>query len=142
VKTIALPVALAAVLFSGASAPTLADSHETRINANIESSIRGWLNSAEIMAAVDQQNIDHLDITAAEIERADQRWRKEKSRGGGSLISAIMGNQFSEYLRGIKVASGGVITEIFAMDNVAPSVGQTVGTGDYTQGDDDKRQKT
>jgi hypothetical protein len=119
-----------------------ADSHEARIKAYIESNIRVWLASEEIINAVDQQNIDHLGITDEEIERLDQRWRTERLRPAGSLISSIMNNQFSAFLRGIKVASGGVITEIFVMDNVGLNVGQTNGTGDLMQGDEDKWQKT
>jgi hypothetical protein len=119
-----------------------ADSHEARIKAYIESNIRVWLASEEIINAVDQQNIDHLGITDEEIERLDQRWRTERLRPAGSLISSIMNNQFSAFLRGIKAASGGVITEIFVMDNVGLNVGQTNGTGDLMQGDEDKWQKT
>ena len=137
-----LAAALAAATISVASAPAFADGHEAKITAYIESNISGWLGSAEIIAAVDQQNIDHLGITSAEIDRLDQRWRKEKKRGGGSLISSVMGNELSAFLRGIKAASGGVITEIFVMDNVGLNVGQTNGTGDFMQGDEGKWQKT
>ena len=114
-----LAAALAAVLISVASSPALADGHEAKINAYIDSHIRGWLGSAEIIAAVDQQNINHFGITAGEIERLDQRWRKERNRLSGSLISSVMGNQLSAFLRGIKAASG-----------------------DFMQGDEDKWQKT
>jgi len=141
-KRIVLAAALAAAAFSITSVPAFADGHEAKINAYIESNISGWLGSDEIVAAVDQQNIDHFGITAAEIERLDQRWRKEKKRGGGSLISSIMGNDLSAFLRGIKAASGGVITEIFVMDNVGLNVGQTNGTGDVMQGDEAKWKKT
>jgi len=53
-----------------------------------------------------------------------------------------MGNELSAFLRGIKAASGGVITEIFVMDNVGLNVDQTNGTGDFMQGDEAKWQKT
>ncbi|MCG6888816.1 MAG: hypothetical protein LJE92_04460 [Gammaproteobacteria bacterium] len=119
-----------------------ADNHEAKIKAYIESNIRAWLSSEEIINAVDQQNINHFGITEEEIDRLDQRWRMERLRNSGSLISSIMGNQFSAFLRGIKAASGGVITEIFVMDNVGLNVGQTNGTGDLMQGDEAKWQKT
>ena len=137
-----LAAALAAATIAATSATAFAGGHEAKINAYIESNISGWLGSDEIVAAVDQQNIDHFGITVAEIERLDQRWRKEKKRGGGSLISSIMGNDLSAFLRGIKAASGGVITEIFVMDNVGLNVGQTNGTGDVMQGDEAKWKKT
>ena len=119
-----------------------ADNHEAKIKAYIESNIRAWLSSEEIINAVDQQNINHFGITEEEIDRLDQRWRTERLRNGGSLISSIMDNKFSAFLRGIKAASGGVITEIFVMDNVGLNVGQTNGTGDLMQGDEAKWQKT
>ena len=141
-KRIHCAAALAAAIIAVSPVSVFADGHEAEINAYVESHIRGWLGSEEIIGAVDQQNIDHLGITAAEIERLDQRWRKEKVRGGGALISSVMGNELSAFLRGIKAASGGVITEIFVMDNVGLNVGQTDGTGDFMQGDEAKWKKT
>jgi hypothetical protein len=38
-----------------------------KIEAYVASNIRGWLMSDEIIKAVDQQNIDHLDLTAKDI---------------------------------------------------------------------------
>ncbi len=122
--------------------PVLADSHETKIKAYIESDVRGWLMSEEIINAVDQQNIDHLGMTENDISKLDRRWRTEKLRGGGTLIDSRLNNDLSAFLRGIKAASGGVITEIFVMDNLGLNVGQTDGTGDYMQGDEAKWQKT
>ncbi len=122
--------------------PVLADSHETKIMAYVESDVRGWLMSEEIINAVDQQNIDHLGMTENDISKLDRRWRTEKLRGGGTLIDSRMKNDLSAFLRGIKAASGGVITEIFVMDNLGLNVGQTDGTGDYMQGDEAKWQKT
>jgi hypothetical protein len=98
--------------------------------------------SEEIIKAVDQQNIDHLGLTGKDISILDRRWRTEKLRGGGTLIDSRMNNDLSAFLRGIKAASGGVITEIFVMDNLGLNVGQTDGTGDYMQGDEAKWQKT
>ena len=139
-KKSALLMGVALSVFCGSIAS--ADGHEDKIQAYVESNIKGWLGSDEIIVAVDQQNINHEGITSSEINRLDQRWRKERKRGGGTLISSIMGNELSAYLRGIKAASGGVITEIFVMDNVGLNVGQTNGTGDLMQGDEAKWQQT
>jgi len=135
---------IAALVGSSVLSPiaVAANSHEDKINRYINSNIRNWVSSTELLLAVDQQNIDHFNITPDEIDRLDQRWRKEKLRGGGSLISSVMGNELSAFLRGIKAASGGIITEIFVMDNTGLNVGQTNGTGDFMQGDEDKWQKT
>jgi hypothetical protein len=137
-----LLVSLLMVGISLAAPVVIADSHEAKINQYIDSDIRGWLSSDELIRVVDMQNIKHLGITANEINRLDQRWRKERLRDNGALIASVMGNELSAFLRGIKAASGGVITEIFVMDNVGLNVGQTNGTGDFMQGDEAKWQKT
>jgi hypothetical protein len=136
--TLAYAMAISAAI----CAPALADSHEAKIQGYVDSNIRGWLMSDEIINAVDQQNIDNFGLTNAEIDNLDQRWRQEKFRGDGSLISSKMNNDLSSFLRGIKAASGGVITEIFVMDNHGLNVGQTDGTGDYMQGDEAKWKET
>jgi len=141
IKKISILVAVAGSLFFNPSI-TFADGHEGKIRSYINSQIRNWLSSDELIKAVDQQNTNHLGISSDEISRLDQRWRKEKLRGSGSLIDSVMGNELSAFLRGIKAASGGVITEIFVMDNVGLNVGQTNGTGDFMQGDEAKWQKT
>ncbi|MDA9132444.1 hypothetical protein N9K58_04190 [Alphaproteobacteria bacterium] len=119
-----------------------ASGHDGKVQAYMQAEVSKWIGAKELVDAVAQQNIDHFGITENEIERLDQRWRKERNLGGGSLVSSVMGNDLSAWLRGIKAASGGVITEIFVMDNVGLNVGQTNGTGDFMQGDEAKWQKT
>ena len=141
IRKLSIIVAVAGVMLCSQSI-AFADGHEGKIKTYIETNISGWLSADELIAAVDQQNTNHLGITASEISRLDQRWRKERLRGGGDLIFSVMGNELSAFLRGIKAASNGVITEIFVMDNVGLNVGQTNGTGDFMQGDEGKWQQT
>ena len=89
--TLAYAMAISAAI----CAPALADSHEAKIQAYVDSNIRGWLMSDEIINAVDQQNIDNFGLTNADIDTLDQRWRQEKFRGDGSLISSKMNNDLS-----------------------------------------------
>jgi len=137
-----LLLAVAALFVFGVQAPASADGHEAKIQKYVESNIRSWLGNNEILSAVHQQNINNMGLTDSDISVLDQRWRAEKLIGGGDLINSKMNNELSAFLRGIKAASGGVITEIFVMDNKGLNVGQTNGTGDYMQGDEDKWQKT
>lgn len=118
------------------------EAHVAKIEKYVDQNIRTWVRSAEIIAAVDQQNINHLGLTEGDIDTLDQRWRKEKLRGGGELMRSKLDNSLSAYLRGVKAASGGVITEIFIMDNLGLNVAQTDPTGDYMQGDEAKWKKT
>jgi len=137
-----LLLAVAALVAVSVQTPALAGDHNAKIEKYIESNIRGWLGSDELHAAVHQQNINHMGLSDKDIGSLDQRWRAEKLMGGGDLIDSKMDNDLSAFLRGVKAASGGVITEIFVMDNKGLNVGQTNGTGDYMQGDEAKWKKT
>jgi hypothetical protein len=137
-----IALALGSLLLVTAQAPVMADGHEAKIKKYIDSNIRGWLASEELHRAIYQQNLNHMGLTEADIEYLDLRWRAERGVGGGDLVSSKMNNELSAFLRGIKAASNGVITEIFVMDDKGLNVGQTNGTGDYMQGDEAKWLKT
>ena len=120
----------------------IAGGHEAKIQNYIDSNIRGWLSTPELIDAVVQQNINHMGLSDKDIGVLDQRWRTEKRLGGGELMHSKLSNQLAAFLRGVKAASGGVIVEIFVMDNHGLNVGQTDPTGDYMQGDEAKWKKT
>jgi len=120
----------------------VAGSHEAKIQKYVDSNIRSWLAAPELIAAVAQQNINHMGLSGDDIKNLDQRWRTEKRLGGGDLMNSKLNNQLAAFLRGVKAASGGVIVEIFVMDNIGLNVGQTDPTGDYMQGDEAKWKKT
>ncbi len=122
---------------------SIAGSYDAKIQKYVDSNIRGWLFAPELLEAVAQQNINHMGLSGDDINNLDQRWRTEKKyHGGGDLMDSKMNNQLSAFLRGVKAASGGVIVEIFVMDNIGLNVGQTDPTGDYMQGDEAKWKKT
>lgn len=135
-------LAFGVVLTAVAATPVLADGHVTKVQKYLNEEVRAWLSSAELVKTVDQQNLNHLGLTAEDIDTLDQRWRQEKLRGTGDLMRSKMNNELSAFLRGVKAASGGIITEIFVMDNKGLNVAQTDATGDYMQGDEAKWQKT
>ena len=133
---------LSALLLAVIQSTAMADAHTSKIQAYVDSNIRGWSASEELHRAIYQQNLNHMGLTDSDINTLDQRWRAERRVGGGDLVSSKMDNDLSSFLRGIKAASNGVITEIFVMDNKGLNVGQTNGTGDYMQGDEAKWKKT
>ncbi len=135
-------LALVGFLVAGTQSSAQAGGHEAKIKAYLDQHVASWLASAELQQAVYQQNLDHKGLTDADISVLDQRWRAEKSVGGGSLMSSKMSGDLAAFLRGIKAASGGVITEIFVMDEKGLNVAQTDPTGDYMQGDEAKWKKT
>ncbi len=135
-------IALVGLMVAGTQSSALAGSHESKINTYIENHVRSWLGSKELQQAIYQQNLDHKGLGAADISVLDARWRAEKLIGGGSLMSSKMSGDVAAFLRGVKAAAGGVITEIFVMDDKGLNVAQTDPTGDYMQGDEAKWQKT
>ena len=135
-------LALVGFLVAGTQSSALAGSHEAKINMYIDNHVRSWLASKELQQAIYQQNLDHKGLSAGDISVLDSRWRAEKLVGGGSLMSSKMSGDVAAFLRGIKAAAGGVITEIFVMDDKGLNVAQTDPTGDYMQGDEAKWQKT
>ncbi len=135
-------LALVGFLVAGVQSGAQAGGHESKITKFINQSVQSWLASAELRQAIQQQNLDHKDLSEADISGLDKRWRAEKAAGGGSLMSGKMSGDLAAFLRGIKAAGGGVITEIFVMDNKGLNVAQTDPTGDYMQGDEAKWKKT
>ncbi len=135
-------LALVGFLVAGTQSSAQAGGHEAKISKYIDQNVRSWLASEELQRAVYQQNLDHKGLTAADISVLDSRWRAEKLVGGGSLMSSKMSGELAAFLRGIKATAGGVITEIFVMDNKGLNVAQTDPTGDYMQGDEAKWQQT
>ncbi len=137
-----LSLAVVSLLTVGMQTPASAGSHEAKTQKYIDGSIRSWLGSMELHRAIHQQNLNHSGLTDKDISVLDTRWRAERLVGGGDLVNSKMSNDLSTFLRGIKAASGGIITEIFVMDNKGLNVGQTNLTGDYMQGDEAKWKKT
>ncbi len=135
-------LALVGFLVAGTQSSALAGGHEAKINIYIDNHVRSWLASKELQRAIYQQNLDHKGLSAGDISVLDSRWRAEKLVGGGSLMSSKMSGDLAAFLRGIKAAAGGVITEIFVMDDKGLNVALTDPTGDYMQGDEAKWQKT
>ena len=137
-----LALAVASILIIGLQGQAAADDHTKKVQAYLDAHVASWLASDELHRAVYQQNLDHMGLSEKNISDLDKRWRAEKLVGGGSLMASKLNNELAAFLRGIKAASGGVITEIFVMDNKGLNVGQTNPTGDYMQGDESKWKET
>ena len=102
-KLVALTVG--SLFLVAAQSTAMADGHEAKIQAYVDSNIRGWLASEELHRAVYQQNLNHRGLTATDIDNLDQQWRAERRVGGGDLVDSRMVNHLSSFLRGIKAAS-------------------------------------
>ncbi len=131
---------LAAIVLS--APPATAGSHEAKARAAAESQFKVWAVDPVVISAIKEQNAIHVNLSKADIDKMDKEWRAQKKSGDRPLIEAKMSNVLAKFLKGVKSKSGGLITEVFVMDNKGLNVGQTDPTGDFMQGDEAKWQKT
>lgn len=131
-----------AAAFTLQSAAFGAEDYAASIRRDVVPQVRAWLSDPALISAVKDQNARHAGLGQADIDRLDGQWRSETSSGKRDLVDALLSNQLSGYLGGVKGEAGGLYSEIFVMDNKGLNVGQSDVTSDYWQGDEDKWQKT
>ncbi len=119
-----------------------ADEFRPALEAYLEDELRGWINDPVLVAAVQAQNARTSGYDQATIDSLDQAWRAEVGSGSSQVISDVLENATANFLRERVEASGGVITEVFAMDALGLNVAASSATSDYWQGDEDKHRMT
>ena len=135
---------LAVIIFGVFAAdPTAAqDKHAPKAQAWAEKTLRDWMKDPAVVEAVKAQNAKHAGLTPEKIIELDKQWRAETKASAKPLISAVMGNALSAYLKKKEAEGKGLVTELFVMDNKGLNVGQSDVTSDYWQGDEAKWQKS
>lgn len=141
ISKILIPAVVAIATGLG-STMAMAGEYDAQVKAAYEKFVAGWLSDPAVVSAIKAQNEKHASMDAAAIDVADKEWRAQKKAGGGAMVDAVLGNPLSGFLKGKKDAAGGVITEMFIMDNKGMNVGQSDVTSDYMQGDEAKWQKS
>ncbi len=134
--------AVVAIATGLGSTMAMAGEYDAQVKAAYDKFVAGWLNDPAVISAVKAQNEKHASMDAAAIDAADKEWRAQKKAGSGAMIDGVLSNDLSGFLKGKKDAAGGVITEMFIMDNKGMNVGQSDATSDYMQGDEAKWQKS
>lgn len=139
-KRFTLGLAALAISFTPATAEeAYVDAAKAYLNANIASVV----SAADVMDAIKQANAAHASLDQGAIDGMDKAWRAEVEGGGsGPTIDPVLGSALSKKLADFRAASGGVVTEIFIMDNKGLNVAQSDVTSDYWQGDEDKFSKS
>jgi len=140
IRTAALAVVVLAALLAGQQAQ--AQDHAPKAQAWAEKTLRGWMQDPVVLDAIKAQNAKHASLTQDKIDALDKQWRAETKAASKPLITEVMGNALSAYLKKKEAESKGLVTEIFVMDNKGLNVGQSDITSDYWQGDEAKWQKT
>jgi hypothetical protein len=113
--------------------------HVKLVREYVEKNIRPWLSEPIVIDAIKAQNEAHAHITIVEINRLDAGFIERTDK---KLLESKRNNPLAKFLLEKKAAAGGVIFEIFIVDNKGLNVAQTDPTLDYMQGDEAKFQKT
>ena len=132
----------AAIAYGGAAAPAAANEYEPQIRAAFEEKIKPWLSDPAVVDAIKAQNEAHASMGEGDIDILDKQWRAEAKSGNGPLVDKVLAASLSKYLADKKGQIGGMVTEMFVMDNKGLNVGQSDVTSDYMQGDEAKWQKS
>ena len=141
-STALLAAAGMATIFAAQPAAVANEDHAAAIRRDVVPQVRSWLSDAQVVSAVNSQNMRHSGLTQGDVDRLDKQWRAETSSNSRDLIDAVLSNPLSGYLGNVKNEAAGLYTEIFVMDNKGLNVGQSDVTSDYWQGDEDKWKKT
>jgi hypothetical protein len=131
---------IAGTLF--ASAAWASDAHVAPMTDFAKNTVKQWISDNTVIQAVKAQNAKHAGLSQADIDNMDKDWIAQTDAGSKPMIDAVLGNALSQFLQQQQGAAGGVVTEIFVMDNRGLNVGQSEITSDYWQGDEAKWQKT
>lgn len=131
---------IAATLF--ATAAWASDAHVAPMTEFAKSTVKQWVSNDLVVQAIKAQNAKHAGLTEADIDKMDKDWIAQTGASSKPMIDAVLANPVSQYLKQQQEASGGLVTEIFVMDNLGLNVGQSEITSDYMQGDEAKWQKT
>jgi hypothetical protein len=107
-----------------------------------KNTVKQWISDNTVIQAVKAQNAKHAGLSQSDIDNMDKDWRSQTDASSKPMIDAVLGNALSQFLQQQQGAAGGVVTEIFVMDNRGLNVGQSEVTSDFWQGDEAKWQKT
>lgn len=124
------------------AAPLAANESEGAIRALIDSEIKAWASSNDVVEAIKAQNSKSSSLDQGAIDKLDKQWRAETKADAKPMIDSVLGNSLSTYLKGVKEEGADKYSEIFVMDNKGLNVGQSDVTSDYWQGDEGKWKKT
>ena len=138
-RTLIAATALVALTAFSAAAQ---DAHVAPVTDYIETNVKPWLSDPVLVDAVKAQNAQNAGLAQADIDALDKKWRAETEGSSKEMIDGVLGNALSQFLKAKQQEAGGLITEVFVMDNKGLNVGQSDVTSDYWQGDEDKCAKT
>jgi hypothetical protein len=131
-----------AMLLALVAGQAAANDFAPAMEAFLDSEIRGWSQSSEIVSAIAAQNSTNGALDQATIDTMDAAWSAEIGAAATPTIDAVLQSAAADYLRSRVEASGGRITEVFIMDQNGLNVAASGVTSDMWQGDEAKFTET
>jgi hypothetical protein len=130
-------------MMSAAVLPAAAEeAYVTAISDYAKADVMSWAADPAVVDAIKAQNAANAGLSQGDIDALDATWRAEVEAADKPMIAAVLGNDLSKFLVDKKNVAGGLITEVFVMDDKGLNVGQSDATSDYWQGDEAKFQKS
>lgn len=131
-----------AAVLMGFAVSAHANEFAPAMQSYLDSDIRSWAGSEQIVAAINSQNATTSGYDQAMIDDLDLRWRAEVGGSDTPTITPVMNSDAADFLRQQVEAAGGRITEVFIMDAQGLNVAASAITSDYWQGDEAKHSET
>jgi len=125
----------AALVFATAAS---ANDYAPAMERFLKSNIRAWAENPVLIEAINAQNAKNANIGQSDIDAMDKAWRAEVGQAATPTIDPVLHNAAADFLRQQVAASGGMITEVFAMDSHGLNVAASSVTSDMWQGDEAK----
>lgn len=120
------------------TSPAFADEYQDRMRAYYQAELSEWANSAVLIDAITAQNLISAGYSQAQIDQMDLDWRAQVGQPDAPMVTQVLENAASDYLRTQVDGTGAIVTEVFAMDSRGLNVAASHVTSDYWQGDEDK----
>lgn len=115
---------------------------EALIGPQLVEEMRKTFSTKIVVMSLRGANVDRKDMTQAQIDDYDTRWRAEREAKAKPLITSTLTSPLSNYATRIQAHSNGLIVEIIIVGLKGLNVGQSSITGDMWQGDEAKFQRT
>lgn len=122
--------------------PAFANDFEPAMRSYVDSDVVGWVADPVLIDAIRTQNARHSSLSTADIDEMDREWQSQTDSSSRPLIDDVLSNAAADFLRQRQIASAGVISELFVMDNRGLNVAASAMTSDYWQGDEAKFTET
>ena len=132
---------VAAALLAFFTVPATANEYADAITKHADS-IKSWLSDEAIQSTLQASNDKYAGEHKRSLLVLGRKWKKELDKDSQPIISAVMGNDLSAFLKKKKEQSQGLYAEIVVMNERGLSAGQSDVTEDYWYGQNDIWTKT